>query len=74
VLSVGLTSGTRVDRAAWRDGSIIGVLRIVIVGRGRRIRRPAKTAGQSAHPGFSTSYLACWARGMDAAVREISTV
>ena len=30
VLVVGLTSGTRVDRAAWRDGSIIGVLRIGI--------------------------------------------
>ncbi|MGB9357840.1 MAG: DMT family transporter [Acidimicrobiia bacterium] len=28
VLVVGLTNGTRVDRSAWRDGSIIGVLRI----------------------------------------------
>lgn len=25
VLVVGLTSGTRVDRSAWRDGSIIGL-------------------------------------------------
>ncbi|MGB5167567.1 MAG: DMT family transporter [Acidimicrobiia bacterium] len=30
VLVVGLASGTRVDRTAWRDGSIIGVLRIGI--------------------------------------------
>lgn len=30
VLVVGLTSGTRVDRSAWRDGSIIGLLRIEI--------------------------------------------
>jgi drug/metabolite transporter (DMT)-like permease len=30
VLVVGLTNGTRVDRTAWRDGSIIGVLRIGI--------------------------------------------
>ena len=30
VIVVGLSSGTRVDRTAWRDGSIIGVLRIGI--------------------------------------------
>jgi drug/metabolite transporter (DMT)-like permease len=30
VLVVGLTNRTRVDRTAWRDGSIIGVLRIGI--------------------------------------------
>jgi len=30
VAAVGLSSGTRVDRTAWRDGSIIGVLRIGI--------------------------------------------
>ncbi len=30
VLAVALTNGTRVDRSAWRDGSIIGVLRIGI--------------------------------------------
>lgn len=30
VLLLGLASGSRVDRSAWRDGSIIGVLRIGI--------------------------------------------
>ena len=30
VIVVGLSSGTQVDRTAWRDGSIIGVLRIGI--------------------------------------------